>query len=71
MSGSGIYRWADGRVFEGEFSDDNRHGLGVEIGANGAKTHGRWEKGVYKGLEWFLAASSLPQAVLAGRGRGG
>jgi hypothetical protein len=38
-------------VFEGQFVDGAREGLGVQTEADGKKTHGRWHKNVRQGLE--------------------
>jgi len=38
MSGSGVYSWADGRRYEGEYVDDKKEGYGVFSWADG-KTH--------------------------------
>jgi len=29
MEGVGIYTWADGRRYEGEYKDDKKHGFGI------------------------------------------
>ena len=29
MDGIGIYTWADGRHYEGAYTDDKKHGYGV------------------------------------------
>jgi hypothetical protein len=29
MDGVGVYRWADGRSYEGEYSDDKKNGYGI------------------------------------------
>ena len=36
MHGQGIYKWADGRVYEGDYLNDKKHGYGVYtyVGAN-------------------------------------
>ena len=49
--GFGAVREPGGEVYEGEFIDGMRHGLGVSTSSAGAKTFGRWEKGVYKAIE--------------------
>jgi hypothetical protein len=49
--GFGVIRERNGTIYEGEFIDGMRHGLGVQTTTAGEKTHGRWEKGVYKGVE--------------------
>jgi hypothetical protein len=29
MEGIGVYTWKDGRSYEGEYSDDKKHGYGI------------------------------------------
>ena len=29
MDGKGIYRWKDGRSYEGEYCNDKKHGYGM------------------------------------------
>jgi hypothetical protein len=29
MEGIGVYTWKDGRSYEGEYSDDKKHGFGI------------------------------------------
>ena len=29
MHGQGVYSWADGRKYEGEYKDDKKHGYGI------------------------------------------
>jgi hypothetical protein len=29
MEGMGVYTWADGRKYEGEYKDDKKHGYGL------------------------------------------
>lgn len=38
MDGKGIYKWADGRMYEGEYKNDKKHGLGI-LRWPGGKTH--------------------------------
>ena len=46
MHGRGVYRYADGAVYEGEFKDGKKHGRGVYRSANGSIAHdGQWKDG--------------------------
>lgn len=29
MDGRGIYKWKDGRIYNGEYKDDKKHGYGI------------------------------------------
>ena len=29
MHGSGEFKWADGRVYKGEYQNDKKHGVGI------------------------------------------
>ena len=41
----GIYEWPDGKRYEGEFSDDKRHGNGRFQWKDGKVYEGPWSKG--------------------------
>jgi len=38
----GKYRWDDGRVYEGQWQNGDRHGVGVQTYADGSIYHGKW-----------------------------
>ena len=48
--GAGIYKWADGRKYEGEWADGKQHGKGTYFLAEGIVKKGIWEKG--KRIKW-------------------
>lgn len=50
MDGVGVYTWADGRKYEGEYKEDKKHGYGVYIWADGRQYSGWWYKGKQHGL---------------------
>ena len=35
MHGFGVYKWKDGRMYEGEYFDDKKSGYGVYIWSDG------------------------------------
>ena len=43
--GFGVYRWADGRIYEGEWKDGKQHGRGKYILPNGTVKIGEWNGG--------------------------
>lgn len=42
MNGRGIFTWADGRRYEGDYIDDKKQGLGVFLWPDGRKYEGEW-----------------------------
>jgi hypothetical protein len=45
MHGFGVYTWADGRRYEGEYLSDKKHGFGKYIWADGRQYIGNWYLG--------------------------
>lgn len=45
MNGRGIYKWPDGRIYEGDYVDDKKEGQGILISASGKKYDGAWKSG--------------------------
>lgn len=54
MEGLGIYTWHDGRIYEGEYKDDKKHGYGIYQWADGRKYMGYWNKGKQNGLGVYI-----------------
>ena len=54
MEGVGIYMWNDGRIYEGEYKDDKKHGYGVYKWADGRKYTGYWSRGKQHGLGKYM-----------------
>jgi hypothetical protein len=50
MDGLGVYTWADGRCYMGEYKDDKKHGYGIYKWADGRLYLGYWSKGKQHGL---------------------
>ncbi|MFM7855028.1 MAG: hypothetical protein ACK55Z_36365 [bacterium] len=42
MDGFGIYTWQDGRMYEGYYKKDKKHGKGVYTWADGRRYDGEW-----------------------------
>jgi len=42
MHGKGIYNWADGRKYDGEYENDLKHGYGIETNYDGSIYKGSW-----------------------------
>ena len=62
MHGQGVYTWADGRIYEGEYRNDKKHGYGIYKWADGRIYQGWWYKGKQYGLGKYLANSGIPVA---------
>jgi len=51
MHGFGTYSWPDGRVYEGNWRNNNTHGKGKFINSEGEIKLGLWDNG--KRVKWF------------------
>lgn len=45
MSGRGVFKWNDGKIYEGEFKRNKMHGQGAIFYPNGQMAKGFWEYG--------------------------
>lgn len=45
MHGQGVYMWADGRKYEGEYVNDKKHGYGIYTYPDGRSYKGQWASG--------------------------
>ena len=50
MEGMGVYTWADGRCYMGEYKDDKKHGYGIYKWVDGRIYLGQWWRGKQHGL---------------------
>lgn len=55
MDDFGIYTWQDGRMYEGFYRDDKKHGYGVYTWSDHKKYSGWWYQGKQHGLGIFIA----------------
>ena len=46
MHGKGVYTWADGGKYDGDYQEDKKHGNGVYTFSNGKVRRGEWSQGV-------------------------
>jgi hypothetical protein len=42
MHGKGTYKWQDGRMYHGEYSNDKKNGFGVYVWVDGRAYLGKW-----------------------------
>jgi len=49
MHGKGIFTWADGRVYTGEYYEDKKHGFGKVEWPGGKAYEGQWREGIQDG----------------------
>ena len=54
MHGKGVYTWADGRRYEGEYVNDKKHGYGVYTYPDGRSYKGEWANGKQHGEGVFI-----------------
>ena len=45
MQGSGIFTWADGRKYNGDYNNDKKEGFGTFTWPDGKKYEGNWSGG--------------------------
>ena len=57
MEGKGIYTWADGRRYVGEYYKDKKHGKGVYTWADGRCYDGEWKNGRQHGVGKYTTQS--------------
>lgn len=63
MVGRGVYQWADGHVYDGEWATGKRHGLGRFIRPDNVILYGKYVKGHHKG-EGVRLSSDRTEAQL-------
>ena len=51
MSGYGVMKWPDGKVYEGEFMNDLKHGKGRLVTQDGKVYEGTWVAGKFGNLD--------------------
>ena len=61
MHGNGIFRWNDGRVYEGQFINDRKEGYGILTWPDNRKYEGSWVNGKQDGYGWFTSSSGIRQ----------
>ena len=54
MDGYGVYTWADGRIYEGQYEKDKKTGFGVYRWPDGRKYEGWWHKGKQHGIGKYV-----------------
>ena len=60
MEGKGIFKWPDGRVYEGEYKNDKKDGYGEFEWADGRKYKGYWKNGKQHGEgEFFFPGKNI------------
>ncbi len=42
MHGRGIFKWPDGRVYDGDYAHDKKHGFGRVCWPDGREYEGEW-----------------------------
>jgi len=56
MHGKGVFRWEDGRTYEGDYLDDKKHGHGVFTWPDGRLYDGGWADGRQHGGGAYTSA---------------
>lgn len=48
--GKGVFTWASGNIYKGEYFEDERHGNGQMLWTDGSIYEGEWVKGIQHGM---------------------
>lgn len=56
MHGKGVFTWADGRKYEGEYYDDKKQGHGIFHWPDGRQYNGFWMAGKQQGVGIYFNA---------------
>ena len=63
MEGKGVYTWADGRRYQGEYFKDKKHGFGKYTWADGRCYEGQWGNGKQHGEGKYTTQSGKVSRV--------
>lgn len=55
MDAFGIYTWQDGRMYEGFYQEDKKHGYGIYTWSDQKKYAGWWSNGKQHGIGVFVS----------------
>ncbi len=53
MHGRGVFTWADGRRYDGDYFDDRKQGFGVFTWPDGRRYEGSWLNGKQHGIGMY------------------
>ena len=59
MHGQGLYKWPDGRQYEGNYVDDKKDGYGVYTYPDGRCYKGQWKNGKQHGEGLFISPEGI------------
>lgn len=55
MDGYGVFYWPDGRIYEGDYLNDKKHGKGLFKWSDGREYNGYWKNGKQHGEGLFFS----------------
>ncbi|MEY4927997.1 MAG: hypothetical protein RI894_2433, partial [Bacteroidota bacterium] len=67
--GFGTYRFANGDVYIGQFSNSKQHGQGTFLWATGEKYEGAWDMGAQTGYATFTWSDGQMQTGIFNKGQ--
>ena len=59
MHGHGLYKWPDGRMYEGNYFNDKKEGYGVYTYPDGRCYKGNWSNGKQHGEGIFISPEGI------------
>ena len=69
MHGYGVYKWNDGRKYEGYYLNDKKHGLGKYTWADGRIYLGYWSLGKQEGYGKYIQTDKSASIGLWQKGK--
>ena len=70
VDGKGVFEWANGNRYEGEWVGGLREGVGVHVvRADGSRYEGEWQRGWYHGLGVLVASGGAHGSSRSSDGR--
>ena len=49
-NGKGVFTWASGNIYKGDYVSDERHGNGQMLWTDGSMYEGEWKRGIQHGV---------------------
>ena len=69
MHGKGVFKWNDGRIYEGSYKYGRKNGFGVFTYQDGRNIKGKWINGTLEGKVEIICGNGTKRQALYKNGR--